>query len=219
MTCPGVAINLTVSGAATYSWSSGASTGTLTVSPTVSTVYTVTGFGANGCSHTITKTVSTTGGPALTVDATPSLICAGEPATLSVSGASTYAWSGGGTGNTRVVFPHQTSVYTVTGSIGATCKGSVQVTVEVLICPGIRGYRLSDEVELFPNPASREVNVVCHATPAQGIVVMDALGKIVGEYGITEGKARINVSAYTKGVYNVRLVLKDRQVIRKLVVE
>lgn len=51
---------LTASGATTYSWSTGATTNPITVSPTNTTVYTVTGTDANGCSNSANVTVTYT---------------------------------------------------------------------------------------------------------------------------------------------------------------
>ena len=51
---------MTASGAATYSWNTGATTTVIVVSPSVTTNYTVNGLGTNGCTNiaTITQLVS-----------------------------------------------------------------------------------------------------------------------------------------------------------------
>ncbi|MDF2449921.1 MAG: hypothetical protein K0R26_2425 [Bacteroidota bacterium] len=54
--CGGSTATLSASGATTYSWSSGQSTGTITVTPTISANYTVTGT-TNGCSNTAVSSV------------------------------------------------------------------------------------------------------------------------------------------------------------------
>ena len=48
--------NLTASGASSYSWSTGATTASIVVSPTVTTTYTLTGTDNNGCSKTVNVT-------------------------------------------------------------------------------------------------------------------------------------------------------------------
>jgi hypothetical protein len=55
---------LTASGATTYSWNTGATTAAITVSPGISTTYTVTGYNAQGCMNTsiITQSVSACAG-------------------------------------------------------------------------------------------------------------------------------------------------------------
>ena len=58
--CKGESVNLTASGATSYTWNTAATTTMIAVSPTVSTTYTVTGTGINGCTNktTITQNVS-----------------------------------------------------------------------------------------------------------------------------------------------------------------
>jgi hypothetical protein len=50
--CGGGSQTLTASGGVSYSWSTGATTTSITVNPTTATCYTVTGTGANGCTST-----------------------------------------------------------------------------------------------------------------------------------------------------------------------
>lgn len=54
--CGGTTATLVASGAANYSWSSGQNTATITVTPSVTTIYTVTGT-TNGCSNTSVSSV------------------------------------------------------------------------------------------------------------------------------------------------------------------
>lgn len=60
--CPGNSAILSANGASTYSWSNGSTTQSISISPTLTTNYTVTGTGINGCvnSTTITQIVSPT---------------------------------------------------------------------------------------------------------------------------------------------------------------
>lgn len=58
--CAGQSSSLTASGAITYTWSSGATTAVIAVTPTVTTSYTVHGVGANGCDNFSTITQSVT---------------------------------------------------------------------------------------------------------------------------------------------------------------
>lgn len=66
---------LTASGASTYTWNTSSNNATITISPSVTTTYTVNGTDANGCSNTamITQSVSTCAGinnPALSAQNT-----------------------------------------------------------------------------------------------------------------------------------------------------
>jgi hypothetical protein len=54
--CTGNSVTLSGTGATTYTWSNGAQTSTVVVSPTVTTVYTLTGKNTAGCANTATVT-------------------------------------------------------------------------------------------------------------------------------------------------------------------
>jgi len=56
-TCAGSPAIITAGGASTYAWSNAATGATLTVTPSATTIYTVTGTSSQGCSATATSTV------------------------------------------------------------------------------------------------------------------------------------------------------------------
>ena len=56
--CLGNQAIMTASGANTYTWSTGATTATISASPTVTTTYTVTGTDINGCSNTDVESIT-----------------------------------------------------------------------------------------------------------------------------------------------------------------
>lgn len=133
--CVGVSpVTLTGSGASTYSWSTGATSSSISVTPSITTTYTVVGT-TNGCSST--QTISITAPPITNISSTTSnsVICAGGTgATLTASGASTYTWSPSSTtSSTLGVNPTSTTSYSVIGQTAAGCiTNSAVVTVSVL---------------------------------------------------------------------------------------
>jgi len=105
----------------------------ITVSPTDTTTYTVTGADANGCqsSDVIVVTVN----PAPTVGGgDDQTICSGDSVTLSGSGAETYIWNNGIADNVAF-FPTVTTTYTVTGTDANGCDSSDDIVVTVNPCP------------------------------------------------------------------------------------
>jgi PKD repeat protein len=125
--CAGTSVNLTASGATTYSWNTGATTNSISVSPASSTNYTITGT-SSGCSKTNTTSVAVNPTPALTVNA--STICAGASTNLTASGATTYSWNTGATTNSISVSPASSTNYTITGtSLGCSKTNTTSVTV------------------------------------------------------------------------------------------
>ncbi|MBS1647632.1 MAG: T9SS type A sorting domain-containing protein [Bacteroidetes bacterium] len=61
--CQGESASLYASGANTYTWSTGAATATISVTPTVSTTYSVVGTNTMGCSNTATVNISVVSPP------------------------------------------------------------------------------------------------------------------------------------------------------------
>jgi hypothetical protein len=90
--CPGESAFLAAGGAATFTWMPGnITTQTISVNPTSTTIYTVTGD--NGIC-TSTNTIQVTAIPNPTLSISPNAtVCSGIPATLTVSGASNYTWT------------------------------------------------------------------------------------------------------------------------------
>lgn len=132
--CANQNITLTASGATTYTWSTGLNTNSISVSPSVTTVYTVSGT-ASGCNGTTTSTVTVASSPTLGINS--GSICSGSSVTLTASGASSYTWAPGGQLTSSVaVSPTTTTIYTVTGSNG-TCSNTISTTVNVTTTPAL----------------------------------------------------------------------------------
>lgn len=131
--CSGQSSVLTAAGGATYAWSTGASGNTITVSPTVTTPYTVSD-NTPGCSGSATGTVTVNPTPVLTVNS--AIICEGQSATLTASGANTYLWSTGSVASALTVSPVMTTSYSVTGT-SLNCSASASASITVLPVPVI----------------------------------------------------------------------------------
>ncbi len=129
--CNGENVLLTASGAGNYLWSTGATSSSITVSPSITTTYSVTGSGGS-CASVSTLTVSVL--PAPVVTATSLSICPQQSALLIAYGADTYTWSNGVQLSYISVNPTVTTNYTVTGSVGS-CTDNAVATVSVLPGP------------------------------------------------------------------------------------
>ena len=67
----------------------------------------------------------------ISVVASNSLICAGQNATISVSGANSYTWSNSSNSSSIVVSPSLTSTYSVAGTTSASCTSTSAITLSV----------------------------------------------------------------------------------------
>ena len=133
--CQGLSATLNAAGASTYSWSTGATTSTISVSPSVTTSYSVMGTSATGCVDTATATVSVVPNPIVTVN--NDTICQNATATLNAAGASTYSWNTGATSASISVSPSITTNYTVTGTSATGCVGTGTANVSVAPNPNM----------------------------------------------------------------------------------
>jgi gliding motility-associated-like protein len=132
--CTGASTTLTVSGnAASYSWQPGGQSGTpITVSPSSTTTYTVTGVSSAGCTSTDVVVVTVNPLPIVTASTATPDICIGGSATLNAGGANTYTWMPGSmTGGSVLVSPSTTTTYTVTGTDANGCQNTAAVAVTV----------------------------------------------------------------------------------------
>jgi hypothetical protein len=120
--CSGITASLLVSGATSYTWDTGATTNTLAVSPTVTTIYTVTGLSAF-CSSNTTLSITVINIPTITISTSAGTICPGGTTTLTINGsAASYSWNTGDTTTSIVVSPTANTTYTAAGFNGI-CYG------------------------------------------------------------------------------------------------
>ncbi|MCS7085742.1 MAG: hypothetical protein NZ534_06680, partial [Bacteroidia bacterium] len=140
--CAGQSTTLTASGAQNYVWNpatglNSAEGETVVATPQQSTVYTVVGTDANGCSSARTVLVTALSSPQINAVAQHASICAGTSTTLSATGGANLQWSpstglNSASGATVVANPTQTTTYTVTGvNPNNQCPGWDTVTVFV----------------------------------------------------------------------------------------
>jgi len=126
----GRAGTLTVSGANTYLWSTGATTNSITVAPLLTSTYSVTGT-TLGCTGSSTSTITVNPIPVVTV--APATICFGQQSILTANSSNSYQWSTGATTNTINVSPTATATYTVIGnSLGCFDTTTATITVNAL---------------------------------------------------------------------------------------
>ena len=128
--CPGEEVQLTASGADTYSWSSGEGSASITVS--TPGIYTVTGTDVCGTGQA-TVEVTAGNGVVVTISGNTAL-CPGESTTLTANGATNYLWSTGELSPSITV--SSTGSYSVTGS-NACGSSTESVTVSLGVAPSV----------------------------------------------------------------------------------
>ncbi|MHB8258633.1 MAG: T9SS type A sorting domain-containing protein [Bacteroidia bacterium] len=232
--CSGGSQTFSVSGASTYTWSPSATLdnpniANPTASPTTTTVYSVTGTTGTCVATPVTVTVTvnaTPTAPILINTSNPIIECQGQlPAiTLSVTpaGGSVPVWYLN-LGNTSIANgsdytpPNNiigTTIYSVydssttgSGCVSYTSGGILTITVTVSSCGmGIEQFANSNEVSIYPNPATEMLNVelgiINENTTLQ---ITDMLGSIHSTFIIQHSPFQISVADLSEGIYNLQI--------------
>lgn len=131
--CPGDAATLSANGGINYTWTPVNQNGSsISVTPTITTTYTLVGDNSFGCLNTSLLTLTVGIKPNLTLSASNPSICNGGSSTLTAGAASSYTWAGGPSTNSFVVSPTQQSTYTVTGTNGSSgCTDTKTIDIYV----------------------------------------------------------------------------------------
>lgn len=152
--CAGNTGTLTANGSLSYTWNPGNSTGTtFTATPLVTTIYSVTGSGANGCTASVISTITVSPTLTLNVSANDFAACVGNTISLTASASGgipgyTYTWTNGpATSIYNLSLPAGNYVYTISSIDAIGCSTSKTISVDfisnpvvsvpgVSICPG-----------------------------------------------------------------------------------
>jgi gliding motility-associated-like protein len=130
--CSGQPVTLTASGANSYTWQPGGHVfASIVVTPTATTVYTVSG-GAPGCTNSAVYVLAVTPASPPSISVSQSVICSGAPVVLSGGGAASYTWLPGNlSGQSVTVTPVATTVYTLIAQSVQGCIGRASASVLV----------------------------------------------------------------------------------------
>jgi hypothetical protein len=136
--CTGQTATLLASGAISYSWSNSSIGPMISVSPSATSVYTVTGSTIiNSCRSKKTFTVSVNPVPVISIGGNQT-VCEYDTLLLQSTGASTYTWSTGVTGSVQTITsPATGSIISVTGSAQNGCQSARSVTLVTFPTPTI----------------------------------------------------------------------------------
>jgi len=133
--CPGGSAILSASGAANYSWSTNATSASISVAPVSTSTYNV--IGTTGlCNDVKTATVVVSPSVIPIASINPSIVCAGDTVSVTASGAQSYSFSTGQTTNSFTFIPTTNLNITISGTVGL-CTGSTQAQLNVIQQPTV----------------------------------------------------------------------------------
>ncbi len=219
--CPGTPVNIGVTGANTYTWSTSANGALISPTVTATTNYSVIGENAPGCSSTVSITISTYTIPAVGVTSSNSIICVGQTASLTANGASTYSWSTSSTNSAIAVSPTVNTTYTVTGIAANTCSASVAFTQSVSTCTGIdsKAQQFSNSINVYPNPSNGLITAEFGFDGEKEITVTNSMGQIIMVVKTKNYSEVLDLKEYAKGVYFVKVMSKENSANYRMITE
>lgn len=194
--CAGQSFTMIPNGALSYTYSNGNSV----VSPTINATYTVTGYDVYGCYNTAVSSVSVNPLPVITVVSSSSVLCNGQTATLTPSGAQTYSITGG----VYIVTPTVTTTYTISGTGTNGCENSTAFTQTVSACTGLDALTANENNKLivFPNPSTGLFTLQFKA--GASISVLNVLGETILRTNTTSEFHTIDLKGQANGIYFVQ---------------
>lgn len=209
--CVGDTIMISSSSADSYMWSNGATTPSINV--TASGTYSVTVMNANTCNGMgasmpmmITFNSNPVAGGSFTTN--------GNVVTFAntSTGANSYSWDFGDMSNSTATAPMHAYIangaYTVTlTAYNGNCSTSTTLTVNISVgIDELTGIALN----LFPNPAVQEVQILLTGAQFEFMVVTDQSGRIVGQ----SNETTFNVQSLATGVYQA-MITTDKGIFTK----
>jgi hypothetical protein len=219
--CSGFTTAVSGSGASTYTWTGGVSNA-VPFSPTATASYSLTGTSAAGCTSTNTAVQSVTVNSLPTISITPSasMVCFGQTATLTASGANTYTWNTSATSSAITVTLNISTSYNVVGTSTNGCTNSNSVTILVTTCTGIgnSSSNIQDlSFQVYPNPSNGEFTISTDSD--MNLSIVNNLGQVVKEISInSSNNYKASVSNLANGIYFVVGKNNDQLIKTKIVV-
>jgi|JI8StandDraft_1071087.scaffolds.fasta_scaffold16709_2 hypothetical protein len=166
-----------------------------------------------------TGVVTIQSAPALTISGA-TFACIGEARSYQASGASTYSWSNGlqSPSFTITTAVAGTLNYTVTGFSTNGCVSKLPLNINVSKCTDEEELNYSGVVlKVFPNPNTGEFEM--STQNALELLLMDASGKLIGEYKLSsENNYRMVVRDLKPGFYLLREKNASSQQAYKIIV-
>lgn len=220
--CRGESTTLTGNGSLNYTWSTGDTTRTISVSPNSTLTYRVSGVDANGCKSvdSASKTVIVNALPTVSISAADTVVCIGQSTTLTAAGALNYTWSTGSTSNPITISPTALTTYNVRGVDVNGCSGRDTVTIDAIVCASVKEENSAGSLSfvLMPNPTNGNFTISFpEFKKSATIQIFNLLGEEVYSAQMMSDNHSVTNNLST-GIYTVRLSSHNNVQTQKLVI-
>ena len=212
---------------ATFLWSTGETTQTITASGEGVNTFWVEVTNENGCSASDTVVINFAAMPEVDLGA-DTAICNNSVFVLDAGNPdATYLWSTGETTQTITITAEDYEIGTYDFSVDVTsadgCVSSDDISVEIKDCSAINENEQSVKLNVYPNPNNGTFNLQLNTLNAQNVTIQitDISGKTV--YRSEEIKIRgsydqqIDLTQFSSGVYNIFVIGDNGVTVKKVV--
>lgn len=210
--CFGDSIVLSATGATSYTWSTGATTSSISVTPVADIIYTVTGASGMGCIGRKTLAITSASLPVIAIEPPTQTICAFKEVDFIASGANTYTWLPGGLNLPAFSdYPSITTTYTVIGQASNGCTTAAQAFAVIDACTGIQtqAQGIQSSITVFPNPSHGIITATFDFEGSKEIRISNAVGALLRVTTTTGSSETYDLSDFAKGVYFVKITGKQ----------
>jgi hypothetical protein len=192
-------------GTITYTWTGNPTGSVAIVTATANSTYTVNITDANNCSGTQTVNIYVNASPTVTAVSSTSLLCVGQQATLTASGATSYTWSTSTASASIVVSPTVNTSYSITATDANGCVGTANLTQSVSVCTGVNEMQLSSNVSVYPNPNKGIFFVEMQLSGKETIEVMNTNGQVLQSIKAESATTKIDLEGLASGLYLIKV--------------
>ncbi|HQQ93127.1 MAG TPA: T9SS type A sorting domain-containing protein [Bacteroidia bacterium] len=213
--CLGSSVLLTASGASSYSWSNGSTTYSTSISPSSTGVqtYTVLGTSAPCPPSLATKTIAVYALPSVSLASPAATICSMGSGghTLQLVGSPVGGvYSGSFVSGSGVFTPFNAATVTITYSYtdpASGCMNTSTTSIRVLNCSGVGLTENSGTAMpvIYPNPCTTGKLNINNLQGSNTLLVYDILGKEVLRQTVESPDAVLDLSAFAKGTYLMKI--------------
>lgn len=226
--CSGETITLLATGAQTYTWNTGATGSTITVSPTSNTTYSVIGQNGSCTGGSVTQLITVTPSPTVVAGSNMSNAQVGQTVNFTSAGsnATQYSWDfgdGGTSTNANDSYAYGAQgTYTVT--LTGTSNGCTATDVITIIVgtPSSVDEQLFGNIAYYPNPTDGILNLKLDNNQSElTLTVYDLTGKMIMSPWVIAPNTvieSIDLSSLSGGSYLIHLSDGENSVSKRITV-
>lgn len=218
--CEGTSTTLLATPSATggsYLWNTGEITQQITVTPTITTTYSVS-YTAVGCAPvTAAGIVTVNPSPTVNLGSDTTLCAADFPFVITADATGTnnqFTWNTGDQTQSITIISGGTYTVNVVNSNGCSASDVIQIISDP--CASLN-EEISSKITLKPNPTQETARLTISGLSVNRIGIFNAEGQLIHELNMQDDEVLIDVSSYSRGVYFIKSVCEEGTFVKKLV--